>query len=28
MAKLVWTITAINSWNRIAISTRMPPGID
>ena len=26
LAQLVWAITAINSWNRIAISTRMLPG--
>lgn len=26
LAQLVWTITAINAWNRIAISTRIPPG--
>jgi AhpD family alkylhydroperoxidase len=25
LAKLVWTITVINAWNRIAISTRIPP---
>jgi AhpD family alkylhydroperoxidase len=26
LAQLVWAITAINSWNRIAVSTRMLPG--
>lgn len=26
LAQLIWAITAINSWNRIAISTRMLPG--
>ncbi len=25
LARLVWTITVINGWNRIAISTRIPP---
>jgi hypothetical protein len=25
LARLVWTVVAINSWNRIAIATRMPP---
>jgi AhpD family alkylhydroperoxidase len=25
LAELVWTITVINAWNRIAISTRIPP---
>ena len=24
-ANLMWTITVINGWNRIAISSRMPP---
>ena len=26
LAQLVWAITAINSWNRIAVSARMLPG--
>jgi AhpD family alkylhydroperoxidase len=26
LAQLIWAITAINSWNRIAVSTRMLPG--
>jgi AhpD family alkylhydroperoxidase len=26
LAQLVWAITAINAWNRIAITTRMRPG--
>jgi AhpD family alkylhydroperoxidase len=26
LAQLVWAITSINSWNRIAVSTRMLPG--
>lgn len=25
LAQLVWAITVINAWNRIAITTRMPP---
>jgi AhpD family alkylhydroperoxidase len=25
LARLVWTITVVNGWNRIAISTRLPP---
>lgn len=25
LAQLVWAITVINGWNRIAISSRMPP---
>jgi len=25
LARLVWTITVVNGWNRVAISTRMPP---
>jgi AhpD family alkylhydroperoxidase len=26
LAQLIWTITAINAWNRIAVATRMLPG--
>ena len=26
LAGLIWAITAINAWNRIAITTRMEPG--
>jgi AhpD family alkylhydroperoxidase len=26
LARLVWTITVVNGWNRIAISSRIPPG--
>jgi AhpD family alkylhydroperoxidase len=26
LAQLVWAITVINAWNRIAITTRMMPG--
>jgi AhpD family alkylhydroperoxidase len=26
LAQLVWAITVINAWNRIAVSTRMLPG--
>jgi AhpD family alkylhydroperoxidase len=26
LARLVWTITVVNGWNRIAISARIPPG--
>jgi AhpD family alkylhydroperoxidase len=26
LAQLVWAIAAINTWNRIATATRMPPG--
>ncbi len=26
LAQLIWSITIINAWNRIAISTRMVPG--
>ena len=26
LAELIWAITAINAWNRIAITTRMLPG--
>ena len=26
LARLVWTITVVNAWNRIAISSRIPPG--
>jgi AhpD family alkylhydroperoxidase len=26
LAQLVWAITAINAWNRIAVATRMLPG--
>jgi AhpD family alkylhydroperoxidase len=26
LAQLVWAITAINAWNRIAVTTRMLPG--
>jgi AhpD family alkylhydroperoxidase len=26
LVQLVWAITAINSWNRVAVSTRMLPG--
>ncbi|MPZ94897.1 MAG: carboxymuconolactone decarboxylase family protein [Propionibacteriales bacterium] len=26
LASLIWTITVINAWNRVAISTRMEPG--
>jgi len=25
LAQLVWAITVINAWNRIAITTRMQP---
>ncbi len=25
LARLVWTITVVNGWNRIAISSRIPP---
>jgi AhpD family alkylhydroperoxidase len=25
LAELVWTIIVVNGWNRVAISTRMPP---
>jgi len=27
LAQLIWAIIAINAWNRIAIATRMEPGI-
>ena len=27
LAQLLWAIVAINAWNRIAIATRMEPGI-
>ncbi|MBB6471107.1 carboxymuconolactone decarboxylase family protein [Sphaerisporangium rubeum] len=26
LAKLLWAVTVINAWNRIAVSTRMEPG--
>jgi alkylhydroperoxidase family enzyme len=26
LAHLIWAITAINAWNRIAVTTRMLPG--
>lgn len=26
LAQLIWAITAINAWNRIAVATRMLPG--
>ena len=26
LTQLIWTITAINAWNRVAIATRMLPG--
>ena len=26
LAQLLWAITAINAWNRVAVSTRMLPG--
>lgn len=26
LAHLLWTIVAINAWNRVAVSTRMTPG--
>jgi len=26
LAQLIWTITAINAWNRVAVTTRMLPG--
>jgi AhpD family alkylhydroperoxidase len=26
LAQLIWTITAINAWNRVAVATRMLPG--
>jgi AhpD family alkylhydroperoxidase len=26
LAELIWAITAINAWNRVAIATRMLPG--
>ena len=26
LAQLIWTITIINAWNRIAITSRMVPG--
>jgi AhpD family alkylhydroperoxidase len=26
LAQLIWTIVAINAWNRIAVTTRMLPG--
>jgi AhpD family alkylhydroperoxidase len=26
LAQLIWAITAINAWNRIAVTTRMLPG--
>jgi AhpD family alkylhydroperoxidase len=26
LAQLIWAITAINAWNRVAITTRMLPG--
>jgi AhpD family alkylhydroperoxidase len=25
LARLVWTITVVNAWNRVAISARIPP---
>lgn len=28
LAHLLWTIVAINAWNRVAVSTRMTPGCD
>jgi AhpD family alkylhydroperoxidase len=28
LARLVWTITVVNGWNRIAISSRIPPAGD
>jgi len=27
LVQLIWAITAINAWNRVAISTRMLPGL-
>jgi AhpD family alkylhydroperoxidase len=26
LAQLIWAITAINAWNRVAVATRMRPG--
>ena len=26
LAQLIWAITAINAWNRVAVATRMLPG--
>jgi AhpD family alkylhydroperoxidase len=26
LVQLLWTITAINAWNRVAVATRMMPG--
>jgi alkylhydroperoxidase family enzyme len=26
LTQLLWTITAINAWNRVAVATRMLPG--
>ena len=26
LAQLIWTIVAINAWNRVAVTTRMLPG--
>jgi AhpD family alkylhydroperoxidase len=26
LAQLIWAITAINAWNRVAVTTRMRPG--
>ena len=26
LAQLIWTVTIINAWNRIAITSRMVPG--
>ena len=26
LAGLIWVVTVINAWNRIAITTRMEPG--
>jgi alkylhydroperoxidase family enzyme len=28
LAQLVFAVTAINAWNRLAIATRMEPGHD
>jgi alkylhydroperoxidase family enzyme len=26
LAGLIWTVTIINAWNRIGVTTRMEPG--
>lgn len=26
LAQVIWAITAVNAWNRVAVATRMLPG--